>query len=62
MTTLGWKVLFILITDFEAVKGAGMYPLNVKNVNIFLVFLRFLRKLWIRFFSQTLVDKNDLSD
>ena len=62
MTTLGWKVLFILITDLEAAKGAGMYPLNVKNVNIFLVFLRFLRKLWIRFFSKTLVDKNDLSD
>jgi len=38
LTTLGWKVLFMLITDLEAAKGAGMYPLNLKIVNIFLVF------------------------
>jgi len=52
----------MLITDLEAAKGAGIYLLNLKIVNIFLVFLRFLRKLWIRFFSKYLVDKIDLSD
>jgi len=62
LTTLGWKVLFMLITDLEAAKGAGIYLLNLKIVNIFLVFLRFLRKLWIRFFSKYLVDKINLSD
>jgi len=38
LTTLGWKVLFMLITGLEAAKGAGMYLLSVKIVNIFLVF------------------------
>jgi hypothetical protein len=41
LTTLGWKVLFMAITDPEAEKGAGMYLFKRKNVNVFLVFSPF---------------------
>jgi len=42
LTTLGWKVLFMAITDPEAEKGVGMYLLKRKNVNVFIGFSLFL--------------------
>jgi len=47
---------------FGSGKGRWNVPLKREKCQYFLVFLQFLRKLWIRFFSKYLVDKIDLSD
>jgi hypothetical protein len=47
---------------FRSGKGRWNVPLKREKCQYFLVFLQFFRKLWIRFFSKNLVDKNYLSD